>query len=83
MLIFSLILILFPGKYKIPMRAIGNETKGILWYIPGIVHLGIHYSLGETPLLVGFTNFDWDSENPIRWFSTPNIGLLTTYFNAE
>ena len=39
-----------------------KETKRILWYIRGIVQFGIHYNMGETPLLVGFTDFDRDGD---------------------
>jgi hypothetical protein len=36
-----------------------KATKRILQYVRGTVQFGIHYSSGETPLLVGFTNSDW------------------------
>jgi hypothetical protein len=34
-------------------------AKRILRYVRGTVQFGIHYSLGGTPLLVGFTDSDW------------------------
>jgi hypothetical protein len=40
-----------------------KASKRILRYVQGIVQFGIHYSLGGTPLLVGFTNLDW-ADNP-------------------
>jgi hypothetical protein len=34
-------------------------AKMILLYVCGTVQFGIHYRLGGTPLLVGFTDSDW------------------------
>jgi hypothetical protein len=42
-----------------PHESHWKTTKMILRYVRGTVQFGIHYSLGETPLLVGFTNLDW------------------------
>jgi hypothetical protein len=36
-----------------------KETKRILHYVRGTIQLEIHYSLGGTPLLVGFIDSDW------------------------
>ena len=40
------------------MKAIGKKLKGYS-VCPGTVHFGIHYSLGGTPLLVGFIDSNW------------------------
>jgi hypothetical protein len=48
---------------KTPHEIHWKAAKRILWYVQGIVQFGIHYSLGGTPLLVGFTSSDWDG-NP-------------------
>jgi hypothetical protein len=37
-------------------------AKRILCYVHGTVQFGIHYSLGGTPLLVGFTDSDWTGD---------------------
>jgi hypothetical protein len=41
------------------MKAIGKQLKG--YFAMSVVQFkfGIHYSLGGTPLLVGFTDSDW------------------------
>jgi hypothetical protein len=39
-----------------------KEAKRILLYVCGTVQFEIHYSLGGTPLLVGFTDSDWDDD---------------------
>ena len=36
-----------------------KAAKRILHYVRGTVQFEIHYSLGGTPLLVGFTDSDW------------------------
>eukprot|EP00253_Pinus_taeda_P030742 PITA_30742 len=36
-----------------------KAAKRILRYVRGTVQFGIHYSARESPLLVGFTDFDW------------------------
>jgi hypothetical protein len=36
-----------------------KATKRILQYVWGTVQFKIHYSLGGTPLLVGFNDSDW------------------------
>ena len=43
-----------------------KEAKRILRYIRGTIQFGIHYSTGETPLLVGFTDSDWDGDLDYR-----------------
>jgi hypothetical protein len=47
---------------KTPHEIHWKKTKNILWYIQGTISFGIHYNLGGTPLLVGFTDFDWASD---------------------
>ena len=44
---------------KTPHESHWKASKMILHYVRGTVQFGIHYSLGGTPLLVGFTNSDW------------------------
>jgi hypothetical protein len=44
---------------KTPHESHWKATKRILLYFCGTVQFRIHYSLGGTPLLVGFTNSDW------------------------
>jgi hypothetical protein len=39
-----------------------KEAKRILRYVRGTIQFGIHYISGGTPLLVGFTNSDWDGD---------------------
>jgi hypothetical protein len=45
-----------------PHESHWKEAKRILRYVFGIVQFGIHYSSGGTPLLVGFTDSDWDGD---------------------
>jgi hypothetical protein len=45
-----------------PHQSHWKEDKRILRYVCGIVQFEIHYSLGGTPLLVGFTNSYWDDD---------------------
>jgi hypothetical protein len=45
-----------------------KETKMILWYVQGTIQFGIHYSSRRTPLLVCFTDSDWDND-PNDWKS--------------
>ena len=52
-----------------PHESHWKATKRILCYVHGTVQYGIHYSLGGTPLLVGFTNSDW-AGNPNHQKST-------------
>jgi hypothetical protein len=42
-----------------PHESHWKEAKIILHYVFGTIQLEIHYSLGGTPLMVGFTNSDW------------------------
>jgi hypothetical protein len=43
---------------KTPHEIHSKAAKRILQYVQGTVQFGIHYSLGGTPLLVGFTDSD-------------------------
>jgi hypothetical protein len=52
-----------------PHEIYWKEAKRILCYVCGIVQLGIHYSLGGTPLLVGFTDSNW-ADDLDDWKST-------------
>ena len=45
-----------------PHESHWKAAKIILRYIHGTIKVGIHYSTGETPLFVGFTDFDWDGD---------------------
>ena len=36
-----------------------KSVKMILLYVHGTIQFRIHYSLGGTPLLIGFTDSDW------------------------
>ena len=42
-----------------PHESHWKAAKRILWYDRGTIQFGIHYSSGGTPLLVGFTDFNW------------------------
>jgi hypothetical protein len=47
---------------KTPHEIHWKATKRILHYVCGAVQFEIHYSSGGTPLLVGFTDSDWDDD---------------------
>jgi hypothetical protein len=42
-----------------PHESHWKVAKRILLYVCGTAQFGIHYILGGTPLLVGFTDSDW------------------------
>ena len=46
-----------------PHESHWKVAKRILQYVRGTVQFKIHYSSGGTPLLVGFTNYDWDGDH--------------------
>ena len=48
---------------KTPHEIHWKETKRILFYVCGTVQFEIHYNLGGTPLLVGFTDLDLDNDH--------------------
>jgi hypothetical protein len=59
-----------------------KETKRILRYVRGTVQLGIDYSLGGTPLLVGFTDSDWaddpdDQKSTVGYVFSLGSGPIT------
>ena len=45
-----------------PHKSHCKASKIILWYIHCTIQFGIQYSIGETSLLVGFTDSDWASD---------------------
>jgi hypothetical protein len=49
----------------------------ILWYIWGITHFGIHYSLGWNPLLVNFIDLDWVGDPNDRKPSAGYVFILS------
>ena len=77
-LTFSFVVGLVARYMQHPHESHWKEAKRILWYIHGTVQFRIHYSIGATPLLVGFTDFDWAGD-PDDWKSTAgyvfNLGL--------
>eukprot|EP00253_Pinus_taeda_P021158 PITA_21158 len=54
---------------KTPHESHWKEAKRILHYVQGTIQFGIHYSAKASPLLVGFTDFDWAGD-PNDWKST-------------
>jgi hypothetical protein len=52
-----------------PLEIHWKVSKRTLRYVQGTVQFRIHYCSGGTPLLVGFTDSDWD-DNPNDWSST-------------
>eukprot|EP00253_Pinus_taeda_P028371 PITA_28371 len=44
---------------KNPHESHWKAAKTILHYVRGTIQFGIHYSAEASPLLVGFTDFDW------------------------
>jgi hypothetical protein len=50
---------IFARYMQTPHEIHWKVAKMILCYVFGTVQFGIHYSLGGTPLLVGFTDLDW------------------------
>ena len=59
-----------------PHESHWKVAKRILWYIRGTVQFGVHYSIGATPLLVGFTNSDWASDPDDRKSTTGYVFTL-------
>ena len=45
-----------------PHQSHWKAVKRTLRYVRGTFHLGIHYSVEASPLLVGFTDFDWGDD---------------------
>jgi hypothetical protein len=68
---------------KTPHEIHWKAAKRILWYIQGIVQLGIHYSSVGTPLLVGFTDLYWaddpdDQKSTTSYVFSFGSGLVTS-----
>jgi hypothetical protein len=53
-----------------------KAAKRILCYVHGTFQFGIHYSLGGTPLLVGFTDSDWAGDLDDRKSTTSYVFSL-------
>ena len=61
-----------------PHESHWKVAKIILWYIQGTIQFMIHYSVGESPLLIGFTDSDWVSY-PYDWkLTTGYVFTLTS-----
>ena len=59
-----------------------EETKRILRYVQGTIQFGIHYNAKASPLLVGFTDFDWagdpgDQKSTVGYVFTIASGPIT------
>jgi hypothetical protein len=59
-----------------PHESHWKATKRILRYVRGTIQFGIHYSLGGTPLLVGFTDSDWAGDPDDRKFTAGYVFSL-------
>ena len=82
-----------------PHESHWKAAKRILRYIRGTVQFGIHYSIGATPLLVGFTDSDWAGDpddrkstagyvftlgsGPITWACKKQSSLAISSIEAE
>ena len=82
-----------------PHESHWKATKRILRYIRGIVQFKIHYSIGATPLLAGFTDSDWAGDlddqkstagyvftlgsRPINWYCKKKSVLALSSVEAE
>ena len=53
-----------------------KATKKILQYIHAIVQFRILYSIGETPLLDGFKDYDWASDPDDQKYTTSYVFTL-------
>eukprot|EP00253_Pinus_taeda_P002382 PITA_02382 len=65
-----------------PHESHWKATKSILHYVRGIVQFRIHYSAKASPLLVGFTNYDWvgdldDRKSTAGYVFTLGFGPIT------
>jgi hypothetical protein len=61
---------------KTPHERHWKAAKRILLYVHGTVQFEIHYSLGGTPLLVGFTDSDWVSDPDDRKSTASYVFIL-------
>ena len=82
-----------------PHESHSKAAKIILRYIRGTIQFGIHYSIGGTPLLVGFTNSDWADDlddrksivvyvfslgsGPVTWACKKQQALALSLVEAE
>ena len=71
----SFVLGLIAWYMKHPHESQCKVAKIILWCIHGIVQFKIHYSIGATPLLVGFTDSNLDGDPDDR---KSTIGYVLT-----
>ena len=73
---------------QLPYKIHWKASKIILCYIHGIVQFEIHYSIGATPLLVGFTDSDWvgdpdDRKSSVGYVFTLGLGPITWAFKKQ
>jgi hypothetical protein len=61
---------------KTPHESHWKEDKRILLYVHGTIQFRIHYNLGGTPLLVGFTDSDWASDPDDRKSTAGYVFIL-------
>jgi hypothetical protein len=61
---------------KTPHEIHWKSTKRIFRYVHGTVQFKIHYNLGGTPLLIGFTDSDWDGDPNDRKSTTGYVFSL-------
>ena len=59
-----------------PHEIHSKAAKRILRYIRGTIQFGIHYSIGGTPFLVGFTDSDWVVDPDDRKYTTGYVFSL-------
>ncbi len=67
---------------KNPHEIHWKAAKRILCYVRGIIQFGIHYSVEASPLLVGFTDFNWvgdtdDRKSTVGYVFTLGYGTIT------
>ena len=63
-------------------------AKIILQYIQGIFQFKIHYSIGTSPLLIGFTDSDWagdpdDRKSIVGYVFTLGSRPITSYCKKQ
>eukprot|EP00253_Pinus_taeda_P011894 PITA_11894 len=73
---------------KTPCEIHWKATKIILRYVRGTVQFGIHYSVEESPLLVGFTDSDWagdpdDQKSTAGYVFTLGSGPITWAYKKQ
>ena len=65
-----------------PHESHWKAAKIIIQYIRGTVQFGIHYSVGASPSLIGFTDYDWvgdpdDRKSTAGYVFTLGLGPIT------